>query len=59
MGTGPAAVVDPELNVIGTEGLRIADASVIPVIPTCNTQAPVIAIAERAVDLITGTAPAR
>ena len=57
MGTGPAAVVDPGLNVIGTEGLRIADASVIPVIPACNTQAPVIAIAERAADLITG-APA-
>jgi choline dehydrogenase len=55
IGTGPAAVVDPELNVIGTEGLRIADASVIPVIPTCNTQAPVIAIAERAADLIAGT----
>jgi choline dehydrogenase len=55
MGTGPAAVVDPELNVIGTEGLRIADASVIPVIPTCNIQAPVVAIAERAADLIIGT----
>ena len=55
MGTGPAAVVDPELNVIGTTGLRIADASVIPVIPTGNTQAPVIAIAERAADLILGT----
>ena len=59
MGTGPAAVVDPELNVIGTEGLRIADASVIAVIPTCNTQAPVIAIAERAADFIIGTATAR
>jgi choline dehydrogenase len=58
MGTGPAAVVDPELNVIGIEGLRIADASVIPVIPTCNTQAPVIAIAERAADLILGSASA-
>jgi len=57
MGTGPAAVVDPGLNVIGTEGLRIADASVIPVIPACNTQAPVIAIAERAADLITGAPP--
>jgi len=56
MGTGPAAVVDPQLNVIGTEGLRIVDASVIPIIPTCNTQAPVIAIAERAADLITGVA---
>jgi choline dehydrogenase len=56
MGTGPDAVVDPALAVIGVEGLRIADASVIPVIPTGNTQAAVIAIAERAADLITGAA---
>lgn len=52
MGTGENAVVDPQLNVIGVAGLRIADASVIPVIPTGNTQAAVIAIAERAADLI-------
>jgi choline dehydrogenase len=52
MGTGPDAVVDPHLNVIGVEALHIADASVIPVIPTGNTQAAVIAIAERAADLI-------
>jgi choline dehydrogenase len=45
-------VVDPQLKVFGTSGLRIADASVIPVIPSCNTQAPVVAIAERAADLI-------
>lgn len=53
MGTGQAAVVDPSLRVYGTEGLVVADASVIPVIPACNIQAPVIAIAERAADLIT------
>jgi choline dehydrogenase len=54
MGTGPDAVVDPGLLVHGITGLRVADASVIPVIPSCNTQAPVIAIAERAADLILG-----
>jgi choline dehydrogenase len=56
MGTGPDAVVDAELRVFGVDGLRVADASVIPVIPTGNTQAAVVAIAERAADLITGTA---
>jgi choline dehydrogenase len=56
MGTGPDAVVDPSLRVIGVDGLRVADASVIPVIPACGLQAPVVAIAERAADLITGAA---
>jgi choline dehydrogenase-like flavoprotein len=36
----------------GVEGLRIADASVIPIIPSCNTHAPVTAIGERAADFI-------
>jgi choline dehydrogenase len=56
MGTGPDAVVGPDLQVRGLEGLYVADASVIPVIPACDTQAPVIAIAERAADLISGRA---
>jgi choline dehydrogenase len=54
MGTGPNAVVDPSLRVIGVDGLSIADASVIPVIPSGNTQAAVIAVAERAADLLLG-----
>jgi choline dehydrogenase len=54
MGTDPAAVVDPGLRVNGIEGLRIADASVIPVIPNANTNATVLAIAEKAAALITG-----
>lgn len=52
MGTGPEAVVDPALNLHGIAGLRIADASVMPSIPTCNTQAPVVMIAERAAEWI-------
>jgi choline dehydrogenase len=51
---GDGAVVDPRLRVFGVTGLRVADASVIPVIPRCDLQAPVVAIAERAADLIQG-----
>jgi choline dehydrogenase len=56
MGTGPDAVVGPDLRVRGLDGLYVADASVIPVIPACELQAPVMAIAERAADLISGRA---
>ncbi|WP_375465489.1 GMC family oxidoreductase [uncultured Methylobacterium sp.] len=56
MGVSETSVVDPALNLHGIAGLRIADASVIPTIPTCNTQAPVVMIAERAAALIAAAA---
>ncbi|MGN6215544.1 MAG: GMC family oxidoreductase [Solirubrobacterales bacterium] len=56
MGTGSDAVVSPELRVHGLERLRIADASVMPVIPNGNTNAPTIMIAEKAADLIRAAA---
>jgi len=54
---GPAedemAVVDPRLRVRGVDGLRVADTSVMPKITSGNTNAPAIAIGERAADLVT------
>ncbi len=59
MGTGPNAVVDPELRVHGIAGLRVVDASVMPDVPGGNTNGPTIMIAEKAADLIRGrTSPA-
>ena len=53
------SVVDAELRVQGVESLRVIDASVMPMVPRGNTNAPTIAIAERAADLIRGREPAR
>ena len=54
MGSGDDAVVDPELRVRGVEGLRVVDASIMPLIPGGNTNAPTVMVAERGADLIRG-----
>jgi len=56
MGVDELAVVDPELRVRGVEALRVVGASIMPAIPRANTNAPTIAIAEKAADLIRGRA---
>ncbi|MDQ6873967.1 MAG: GMC family oxidoreductase N-terminal domain-containing protein [Actinomycetota bacterium] len=57
MGTGELAVVDPQLRVYGVDGLRVVDASVMPAAPRGNTNAPTIALTERAADLIRDRPP--
>jgi len=52
MGSAPDSVVDPQLRVRGVQGLRVMDTSVMPLTPTGNTNAPAMAMAWRAAELI-------
>jgi choline dehydrogenase-like flavoprotein len=55
MGTDERAVVDPELRVRGIDGLRVADASIMPSITGGNTNAPAMMIGEHAARLISAS----
>jgi choline dehydrogenase len=58
MGIDAEAVVDPRLRVRGIEGLRVADASVMPSVTTGNTNAATLMIGERAAAFIAADAAA-
>ncbi len=52
MGTGPDAVVDARLRVVGIKGLRVVDASIMPTITSGNTNSPTVMIAEKGAEMI-------
>lgn len=52
MGTNALAVVDARLKVHGIDGLRVIDASVMPRITSCNTNAPTVMIGEKGASMI-------
>ena len=56
MGSDPMAVVDDRLRVHGLQGLRVIDASIMPRMISANLNASTMMIADRASDLIRGTA---
>jgi choline dehydrogenase len=59
MGLGADAVVDAQLRVHGVAGLRIADASIMPELPSGNTNMPSIMIGEKAADMLRGRSMTR
>ena len=54
MGSDDMAVVDPALKVRGLDGLRVIDSSVMPLLPSSNTNAPTLMVAEKGADHVRG-----
>jgi choline dehydrogenase len=59
MGSDPMAVVDRELHVHGIDGLRVADASIMPTLTSGNTNAPSIMIGEKCAEMVQAAAAVR